>query len=451
MKSYENSSNKNKIVLTFHFITGFDMFFLDLGCINFNFTVADELKTDNMKKINLIIGLAIILLLLAFTKDSFCQDWPQWRGVNRDGRVTGFKVPSEWPAELTQVWKVKVGFGDATPALSGNRIYLNTRQENNEAILCLDAATGKEVWKTEYPANPVTGPAASHPGPRSTPAVADGKVVTFGATGILTCSDAATGKVLWKKENPQNENPQFYTGMSPLIADNMCIVHAGTKDKGEVLALDLKTGAEKWKWTGDGPAYASPSVMASGGKKNLIVQSEKNLIALDLSNGKLLWQVATPVQQRFYNCVSPYIDGETVYVTGQGSGMKALKTGGSSPQELWTNTETGAKWNTPVLKDGFLYGFTDQKRIYCLDAKSGKTAWTDNTVNSDFATLSDCGSVLVGLPSTGNLIVFKPDSKAYTEIAKYKVSDTPVYAFPVIAGNNIYIKDAENLIMFKIK
>jgi outer membrane protein assembly factor BamB len=239
--------------------------------------------------------------------------------------------------------------------------------------------------------------------------------------------------------------------MSPLVIDNMCIIHTGTKDKGEVLALDLKTGAEKWKWAGDGPAYASPSVMTADGKKILVVQSEKNLVALEASNGKLLWQVATPVQQRFYNCVSPYIDGQTIYVTGQGSGMKALKTGGSAPQELWTNNETGAKWNTPVLKDGFLYGFTDQKRIYCLDAKTGKTARIDNTVNSDFATLSDCGPVLIGLPSTGNLIVFKPDPKAYSEVAKYKVSDTPVYAFPVIAGNNIYVKDAENLIMYKIK
>jgi outer membrane protein assembly factor BamB len=399
-----------------------------------------------MKKV--IFSAALILVLCNV---SMSQDWPQFRGTGRDSRVTGFKAPSAWPVELTQVWKVPVGTGDATPVLVGKNLYLNTRQGDNEVIICLDASTGKELWKDQYPSAAVTGPAGSHPGPRSTPAVSGGKVVTFGATGIVSCLDAASGKVLWRKDNPQNEVPQFYTGMSPLIAENVCIVHLGTKDKGKIVAFDLKTGNEKWKVEGDGPAYASPSLMTDNGKKTLVVQTEKNLIALDLNDGKQLWQLATPVQQRFYNCVSPYINGNTIYVTGQGAGIKAIKAENNQTQEVWSNKEVGAKWNTPVLKDGFLYGFTDQKRIYCVNASTGATAWTDTNVNSDFATLVDCGSVLIGLPSTGNLIVFSPDPKAYAEVAKYKVSDTPVYSFPVISGNNIYIKDAENLTLYRIK
>jgi outer membrane protein assembly factor BamB len=395
-----------------------------------------------------------VLLTVFFSTYSFSQDWPQFRGIGRDAKVTGFKAPASWPTELKQEWKVSIGFGDATPALSGNKIYLNTRQGDNEVILCLDATTGKELWKSQYPSTAVTGPAGSHPGPRSTPAVANGKVVTFGASAILSCLDANTGKVLWKRENPANVVPQFFTGMSPLIVDNLCIVHVGTKDNGEVLALDLNTGNEKWKWAGDGPAYASPSIMNIDGKKHLIVQSEKNLMALSMTDGKLIWQTATLVQQRFYNSVSPYVDGQTIYYSGQGTGTKALKVEKSgneyATKELWSNTEIGAKWNTPVLKDGFLYGFTDQKRIYCLNASTGKTAWIDNAVNSDFATIVDCGSVLIGLPSTQTLLVLKPESSAYTEMAKYKVSETPIYAFPVISGNSIYIKDAESLTLYKI-
>lgn len=401
-----------------------------------------------MKKLSSITGL---LLVAAISLQVSAQDWPQFRGVNRDARVTGFNSPSSWPAELAQVWKVQVGTGDATPALEGKKIYLNTRQGDEEVVLCLDAATGKELWRNQYPSTAVTGPAGSHPGPRSTPAVAGGKVVTFGAAGILSCLDAATGKVIWRKENPGNAVPQFYTGMSPVIAENMCIAHLGAKDKGEVVAFDLNTGAEKWKWSGDGPAYASPSIATLDGKKQVIVQTEKNLLGLDLADGKLLWQIATPVAQRFYNCVSPYIDGKIIYVTGQGAGMKAVQVNGTEVKEMWNNPEVGAKWNTPVLKDGYLYGFSDQKRIYCIDAKTGTMAWMDNTVNSDFATLTDCGQVLVGLPSTGNLIFFKSDPKAYTEVARYKVTETPVYSFPIIAGNNIYVKDAENLTMFSIK
>jgi outer membrane protein assembly factor BamB len=405
-----------------------------------------------MKKINLIISTIFIALIMIGSLNAYSQDWPQWRGIGRDCKVTGFKAPKAWPAELKQEWKVTVGFGDATPVLSGNRIYLSTRQGNDEVVLCLDAATGKEIWKNQYAAAAVTGPAAAHPGPRSTPSVADGKVFTFGATAILSCLDAKTGTVIWRRENPNNLVPQFFAAMSPLIVDNLCIVHVGTKDNGEVLALDLKTGNEKWKWTGDGPSYSSPSVMTIDGKKHLIVQTEKNLISLNLTDGKLIWQIATPVQQRFYNCVSPYIDGQTIYLTGQGTGMKAVKVEKSGNEyvtkEIWSNAGVGAKWNTPVLKDGFLYGFTDQKRIYCLKASTGETAWMDNAVNSDFATLVDCGSLLIGLPSTSNLIVFKPESTAYSEVTKYKVSETPIYAFPVIAGNKIYIKDAESLILY---
>jgi outer membrane protein assembly factor BamB len=406
-----------------------------------------------MKKDNLRICL-LVTLLIVVTSTSFSQEWPQWRGINRDSKVTGFKAPAAWPAELKQAWKVSVGFGDATPALAGNKIYLNTRQADQEVILCLDAATGKELWKSQYPSTAVTGPSGSHPGPRSTPAVANGKVITFGASAIVSCLDANTGKLVWRRENPTNAVPQFFTGMSPLIVDNTCIVHVGTKDNGEVLALDLNTGNEKWKWTGDGPAYASPSVMIIDGKKHLIVQTEKNLISLNLADGKLMWQMATPIQQRFYNAASPYIDGQTIYLTGQGTGTKALKVEKSGNEyvtkELWTNPTVGAKWNTPVLKDGFLYGFTDQKRIYCLNSTTGQTAWIDNAVNSDFATIVDCGTVIIGLPSTANLIVFKPASTAYSEVIKYKVSETSVYSYPIVAGEKIYIKDAETLMMYKI-
>ena len=407
-----------------------------------------------MKKTNLVLSAMVIALIMISSLNSYSQDWPQWRGIGRDCKVTGFKAPSSWPAELKQEWKVTVGFGDATPVLTRNRIYLNTRQGNDEVILCLDAATGKELWKNQYPSAAVTGPAASHPGPRSTPSVSDGKVVTFGATAILTCLDAKTGTVIWRRENPNNTVPQFFTGMSPLIVDNLCIAHIGTKDNGEVLALDLKTGNEKWKWTGDGPAYASPSIMTIDGKKHLIVQTEKNLMALNLADGKLIWQIAAQVQQRFYNCVSPYIDGQIIYYTGQGTGMKAIKVEKSGNEyvtkEIWSNTGVSARWNTPILKDGFLYGFTDQKRIYCLKAATGETAWIDNAVHSDFATIVDCGSVIIGLPSTANLIVMKPEPAAYGEVAKYKVSETPIYAFPIIAGNKIYIKDAESLILYSL-
>jgi outer membrane protein assembly factor BamB len=399
--------------------------------------------------------LSISLCLMAVSASLHSQDWPQFRGINRDARVTGFKAPATWPAQLTQVWKVTTGTGDATPVLSGKKIFLNTRQEGDEVILCLDASSGKTLWTEKYAVPPATGPAGSHPGPRSTPAVSGDKIVTFGISGILSCLDATSGKLLWRKENPTNAFPQFYTGSSPLIVDGMCIIQTGMKDNGGVVAFDMKTGVEKWRYQGEGPAYSSPSVMSIEKTKLLVLFTEKSLLSLTLNDGKLVWQLPAPDQQRFYNCVSPYVDGNKIYLTGQGNGTKAIEVTGKDGQfttkELWSNAIVGAKWNTPVLRDGYLYGFSDQKKIYCINASTGETAWVDTTPNSDFATLVDCGSVLIGLPSTGSLIVFKADPKAYTEVAKYKVSETPVYGFPIVAGNQVYIKDADSLILFKIE
>jgi outer membrane protein assembly factor BamB len=136
---------------------------------------------------------------------AWAQDWPQWRGAKRDARAGGFKAPQSWPKELSPKWKVKVGLGDATPALVGDRLYVFSRQEDSEVVRCLEAATGKEIWQEKYETGAVTGPASGHAGPRSSPTVAEGKVVTFGARGTLSCLDAASGKKLWRKEGAQGD------------------------------------------------------------------------------------------------------------------------------------------------------------------------------------------------------------------------------------------------------
>ena len=107
------------------------------------------------------------------------QDWPQWRGPNRDAKVTGFKAPAAWPETLKEKWKVTVGNGVATPALVGDKLYVFSRQDNNEVVRCLNAADGKMVWEDKYEARPASGPAGSFPGPRCSPTVAEGKLVTL--------------------------------------------------------------------------------------------------------------------------------------------------------------------------------------------------------------------------------------------------------------------------------
>ncbi len=408
-----------------------------------------------MKKVCLSIGSLVVILLLTSVIHASAQDYPQWRGVNRDGNVTGFKAPAVWPKELKQEWKITVGLGDAAPVLMGKKLYSFTRQGTDEVLVCLDALTGKEIWQNKYAACMVTGPSASaHQGPRSTPTVADGKVVTLGVCGVLSCLDASSGKLLWRKENTTNLFPAFYTATSTIIVDGLCIAQLGGKDNGTTMAFDLATGTEKWKYTGDGPTYSSPVIMTVDGKKQLVAFTEKSLVGISMVDGKQLWKVDALAQNRFYNSATPVIDGQTVIVTGQGTGTKAIKIEKQGneyvPKELWNNPDLGTKYNTPVIKDGFLYGLSNGRKLYCMDAAKGLTMWTDTTMNSDFGSLINCGSVLMTLPSNSNLIVFKPSEKAYTQLTKIKVSDKPVFTTPLVAGNQIFIKEAETLTLYKL-
>ena len=408
-----------------------------------------------MKKANLIFSwIAGIIFTLTISANG--QDWPQWRGATRDGNVAGFKAPKTWPKELKQEWKITVGLGDATPVLVGNKLYCFTRQGTDEVLLCLDAASGKEIWQDKYAAQVIAGPSANaHPGPRSTPVVAEGKIVTLGVAGVLSCIDASKGKVLWRKENVTNLNPQFFTGMSPIIVDGLCIAHIGGKDNGTIIALDLNSGNEKWKWTGDGPSYSSPVVMTVDGKKQIVGITEKSLVGLSVADGTQLWKVDALPQNRHYNAASPVIDGQTVILTGSGVGTKAVRIekqgDGFIAKELWNNPDLGTKYNTPIIKDGYLYGLSSQRKFYCMDVARGQAAWTDTTIHSDFGSVINCGSVLMSMPSNSNLIIFKPTEKTYTELAKYKVSDKPVFTTPVIKGNQFYIKENETLALYKIE
>jgi len=404
-----------------------------------------------------LISVIVVALILISATCIFAQDWPQWRGVNRDGKVTGFAAPEKWPTELTQKWKVTVGTGDATPALVGDKLYVFTRQGDNEVTLCLDANDGTELWRDQYSAQAVTGAPSQHPGPRSSAAVIDGKVVTIGVGGILSCLDATTGKVLWRKDPFPGVIPKFFTAMSPMIVDNMCIAHLGGAGNGAIIAYDLNTGDEKWSWAGEGPEYASPVLLVIDNTKQIVTITEKSIVGVSASDGKLLWQLPFVPQGRGYNAATPIIDGQTVIYTGASRGTNAVKIekqgDGFVTKELWSNKDVAVQFNTPVLKEGLLFGLTDKNNLFCLNAQTGQTAWIDTTRfgSGGFGSILDAGSVLLALSNNSELIAFKPSDKGYMELVRIKVADTPTYAHPVVAGNRIYVKDGETLAMWLIK
>ncbi|HLJ93988.1 MAG TPA: PQQ-binding-like beta-propeller repeat protein [Gemmataceae bacterium] len=419
-----------------------------------------------------IVGCAALLS----ASGVYAQDWPQWRGPHRDAKVQGFKVPQTWPKELTQKWKVTVGTGDATPALVGDKLYVFSRQGSDEVLRCLDATTGKEAWQDKYPAPTVSGPASGHGGPRSSPAVADGKVVTLGVSGILSCYDAATGKKLWRKDEIQGY-PRFYTSSSPIIVDGLCVAQLGGSSNGAIVAYDLATGNPKWKWTGDSPAYASPALMTADGTKLVVAETQGKIVALNAADGKEVWQAACNTK---YNASSPIIEGQTLIYTSS-DGAKDVKLekegGGFAAKQQWNNKENNVLYNTPVVKDGLIYGLSQTNQFFCIDAKTGKTLWTASAATAaaaappaggapggqgarrggrggmggGYGSIVDAGSVLLALTPSMQLIVFAPSDKEFKPLANYKVAATGTYAYPVVSGNRIWIKDQDSVTLWTVE
>ena len=383
------------------------------------------------------------------------DDWPQWRGPHRDGKVPGFKAPEKWPERLTQKWKVIVGVGDSTPALVGDKLYTFGRQDADEVIQCLDVVNGKAVWENRYPADHVvTGAPARHPGTRSSPAIADNKICTLGVGGILSCLDAQNGKVLWRKQSTDDYQGIPYksdASMSPLLEGGMCFVHLGGKTNGALFAFDLVNGAPKWKWTGDGPASSSPVVMTAQSTKQLVTLTAKSVVGLSLADGKLLWQI--PFEAVQGNNTTPVVSGQTVIYTGQGKGTFAVKIEGQGSEfaaiPLWTNKQIGARFTTPVLKDGLLYGYNGH--FSCANAETGTTLWEDATNRGNSAALVDAGSIMLALTVNSELTVLKPSDKEYIELAHFKVADTETWAHPVVSGNRVFVRDRESVALWTIE
>src|SRR5690349_8671574 len=377
-------------------------------------------------------------------------DWPPWRGPNRDAKVTGFTAPATWPKDLTKKWKVTVGDGVATPALVGDRLYVFSREGGKEVIRALDANTGKEIWKDDYEAQGATGPASGYSGPRASPTVADGKVVTLGVRGTLSCLDAATGKVVWRKDDFKSW-PRFFSSSSPIATDGLCIAQLGGESKGGIVAYDLATGAERWKWTDDGTAYASPNLLTVDGTKVVVAETNTQIVGVGLADGKLLWKTPYPLsgKGRGYNASTPTPDGQTLIYAGAGRGTKAVRlekgADGLAAKELWANGENSVQFNTPVVKDGLVFGISDRDNLFCIN-KDGKTAWTTQLKGTrGYGSVVDVGPALIALTPAGELTVFEPSEKGVQEVAKYKGAEKGADGYPVISGNRIYVKDQDNV------
>ncbi|HEV2762684.1 MAG TPA: PQQ-binding-like beta-propeller repeat protein, partial [Pyrinomonadaceae bacterium] len=389
-------------------------------------------------------------------------EWPQWRGPNRDGVVTGVAAPRAWPKQLKEQWRVTVGTGHASPVVSEGRVYQFARQGDNEVLSAFDAATGKELWRSEplrveYEMNPA---ATGHgKGPKSTPAVAAGRVFTLGITGVLSAHDAKTGKLLWRKDfskqYPTN-SPLYGTAMSPVVEKNLLIAHVGGHDKGSLAAFDAATGAVKWSYDADGPAYSSPILINTGGERQIVTFTQSTFVGLSAATGKPLWKL--PAKTHYdTNCNTAVVYKDTVVASLEGQGVVAFRVvkqgAGWSAQEVWRNSEHELYMNSPVLHGNLLFGFSARKKgqLFALDADTGKTVWQGPGRAGENASLLNVSGTLLALTNDAQLIVLAASAREYAPQAQLTVATSPTWAHPVFLGDRILVKDETTLASLAVR
>jgi outer membrane protein assembly factor BamB len=402
------------------------------------------------------------VLVVAVGATSFAQrpstDWTQWRGPNRDGTIAAFTAPATWPDTLVQRWKVEVGTGYATPIVVGDRVYQFSRIGENETMTAFDAATGKQLWRNGYPA-PFTMQSATvqhGPGPKATPIFFNNRLYTIGMTGTVTAWDAATGKWVWQKPGDPKNVPTFTThSFSPIIERGLVIFHLGGHNNGAITAFDVNDGSQKWTWTGDGPGYGSPVIVTAEGTRQLVTITQDKLVALDPTNGALLWE--RPFEStNDTNSVTPVAAGNTVIVSGNGGPSLAVaigrKGGQWATELLWENTDIPARFNDPLIVGDHLIGMAQRNtgQYFGVDLKSGKTLWTSEGRQGPKSALQRAGNLIFILEADGELVVARDSRTAFDVVKRYKVADSDTWSQPAISGNRIFIKDVSNLTLWTL-
>ncbi len=384
------------------------------------------------------------------------QDWPQWRGVNRDGAISSFREPSSWPEGLKQQWKVDVGLGYATPLLVGDRLYLFSRQGADEVMSALDPVSGKTIWRTSYPAPfEVMSAAVRHgAGPKSTPTYANGRLFTLGMTNIVTAFDAATGKQLWQKPATKAQ-PLYHTAMSPLVEGNSVIVHTGGAGETALAALDVATGNARWTWSGDSPAYGSPIVVDLGGTRQVVTFTHRNMVGIAVADGRLLWQRPF-VTASDTTSQTPILYRDMLIQAGRGNGITAFRVVRRddtwATEDVWQTKDVSLHMTNGVVVDGVLYGLShlNSGQYFALDLSTGMPLWKSDPRQAENAAMVRAGNTIFSLQDDGVLLVLKASRSALDVVRRYSVATSATWTQPTISGNRLYVKDISTLALWTL-
>lgn len=396
---------------------------------------------------------------------SQAAEWPQWRGLRRDGVAHTDHLLTDWPRQgPTRLWSAEGGESYSSFAVAGGRLYTMMHKDEQEQIVCLKADTGDEIWRQGYPR-----PAARIEygnWPRATPTLDGDRVYTVGPTGRFQCRSIADGELRWEKDLLTEYGaklPKWGMTFSPLIERNLVIATPGGAEGNSVVAFDKMTGAEVWKALNHPAGYSSPIAITVGDKeeRQIVVFTGHSLIGLAAADGKLRWRftwatdfevnAATPIafQARLGDKVEQFVFITSGYKKGCALlNIRSDGQGGFVARRVYENNLLCCHFSSPVRHREYVYGFNETE-LTCMDIRTGEVRWTKRGYRKGSLILAEDPAgkgTLIVMGEEGTLALLEATPEEPRVLAEARPLRRRCWPLPVLAEGRYYLRDEEQIL-----
>lgn len=379
--------------------------------------------------------------------------WPSYRGPNRDG-VYAEPIRVAWEG-LTPLWKHKIGGGRASFSVAGGRAFTIEQRVREEVVAAYDVLTGKELWTNAWPERFSTIMGGGE-GPRATPTWADGLVYALGGRGELRCLDAASGKLVWRTnilKDAGADNKRYGMAGSPLISGNAVIVQPGGKRGQSLAAYDRHTGKRLWSALDDETAYASPMQVTLAGVPQFLIVSASRVMGVSLDRHDVLWELPWETSHDA-NAAQPIVIGDrrVFYSSGYGSGAVVVELSKEGEKfavrEVWRNIRMKNRQSSSVLHAGFIYGL-DEGILACIDASTGALKWKGGRYGHGQLLLAR--DHLVVITEEGDLVLVEAAPEKFREVAQLPALDGETWNVPAFADGILLVRNVKEVAAFDLR
>jgi outer membrane protein assembly factor BamB len=384
-------------------------------------------------------------------------DWPGFRGPNRDGRLTGVRIATDWKqTPPRQLWRHRVGPGWSSFAVVGTRLYTQEQRGDDEAVVCYDTDSGAELW-VHQDANRFTE-VVSGPGPRATPTFHEGKIYALGPSGKLNCLDALTGSVVWSRDIVADSGakvPPWGFAASPLVAQGVVTVFAGAPKGESVHGYDAVSGTPVWA-AGDGKhSCCSLHPARLGGVEQLLIATDAGLTAFQPAKGEVLWRYDWQLDEGMARVIQPTVldNGDVLIGMGMGVGTRRVKIGHEgdnwTTQQVWMTRAIKPYFNDVVIHKGHLYGF-DNGFFTCVNLADGKGKWKVRGYDNGQVLLLADQDLLLVLSEKGAVAAVEANPEKHRELCRFQALEGKTWNHPVVAHGKLFVRNGEEAACYQL-